>query len=439
MESKKSSSRAVARRGNKPLKIGDLPSELLQHIFLWAKIGPSEPNIEDFRCYGSRRREDPNSVAPNEEYPLFKSLRLVCRAWHALATPMLFQEVVLMPNVESWAHLNSVALSPSLAGHVKTIQLATIGILPRLTGFKEWKNYNADHLTYGGSIKLSRPNRGPLSKLDTSPQSYFQRFQQWRDREQAMDDHWRQHSAPALRLDLLCNLSRVETIGHADLAVIKKEYNQMTNVDWVSDWWTHIPGTRREVETLVQDDTRYGGDIRTFHLELFLTAVQSCGISAHTLAIRNTQEFLLSKRPLSFRAIRRLEICTDYDWWRPYRERERFPLSKWFHTLENLEELHINQISCCGDDKDIFAILADVHWPCLKKVTAPRASTVCDSLVAFLDRHRKSIEYLDVDGSDWAKDEWRRFCEEETVEGWRDEGKELVLRKKGDLLRGMWH
>ena len=79
------------------VSIETLPAELLGYIFRLAKVGPKDPeevyiyptDITDFRG-------DPNRVNPNEEHPLYKSLRLVCKRWSAISTPLLFETIVLL-------------------------------------------------------------------------------------------------------------------------------------------------------------------------------------------------------------------------------------------------------------------------------------------------------------------------------------------------------
>ena len=92
---------------------------------------------------------------------------------------------------------------------------------------------------------------------------------------------------------------------------------------------------------MVRDHVAYGKDnINTDHLDLFLAAAQSSGLTLHSLAIRHTQELLRSVHPISLRALHRLDLKLGcYEWPRAYRERTNWPFSTWFHTLDNLEEL----------------------------------------------------------------------------------------------------
>ena len=79
------------------ITIEAVPVELLDIIFQLAKTGRKDPVKEykypaDIMDY----RGDPNEVNPNEDFPLYKSLRLVCKRWKAISTPLLFDTVVLL-------------------------------------------------------------------------------------------------------------------------------------------------------------------------------------------------------------------------------------------------------------------------------------------------------------------------------------------------------
>ena len=82
-----------------------LPTGLLGYIFRLAKKGRKHPEkvyiystgIMDFRG-------DPNEVSPSEEHPLYKSLRLVCKRWRAISTPLLFETVVLLSHAKVSFH-----------------------------------------------------------------------------------------------------------------------------------------------------------------------------------------------------------------------------------------------------------------------------------------------------------------------------------------------
>lgn len=409
--------------------IDHLPLELLESIFYLAKMEPESPIVN--KDYTG----DPNEVNPNEEHPLFKTLRLVCGKWYDIATPALFRTVVLWSHIDSWQKLNDIASTPWLAPHVRTVQLATIRYLDLIENPSDFKLKIALDLwpEEHAGWKYSIPNGGPFAKLATDQESYFARYERWRDGERAMATHWTQQTAPALHLDKLENLARVETVGHDGLAVIKKRYNYTGYTCY--PWRTYKNGTRREVETDIQDVVTYGGDICPHHIDLFLTAAHRCGFNLDTLAIRNTQELMKSVHPISLSSLRRLEInLGSHEWDVPYWKRDDFPMSTWFRTLHDLEEL---SVTWRFRHTNIFSLLVGSTWPRLRYASFSGGVYSCGELVAFIDRHRDSLQELLVEESNMTDDGWTAICRREMVEEWQSKGKRLVLTRpdKGSVTR----
>ena len=83
------------------VSIDALPTELIDRIFRLAKLGRKDPEkVYMFSTGIIDFRGDPNEVNPNEEHPLYKSLRLVCKRWRDISTPLLFDTFVLLSHVK---------------------------------------------------------------------------------------------------------------------------------------------------------------------------------------------------------------------------------------------------------------------------------------------------------------------------------------------------
>ena len=107
-----------------PRTIYDIPVEILQKIFYWASSERKEAKQVYIMYEGSPRMgyaTDPNEANPNDEHPVYKSLRQVSQAWNDIATPLLYHTMVLLSHPDSWEHLNNVALKPDLAQYVRVI------------------------------------------------------------------------------------------------------------------------------------------------------------------------------------------------------------------------------------------------------------------------------------------------------------------------------
>lgn len=85
--------------------IDNLPAELLDHIFRLAKLGRQDPQKHYMFSEGIMDfRGDPNEVNPNEQHPLYKSLRLVCKRWGDISTPLLFETIILLSHAKVSIH-----------------------------------------------------------------------------------------------------------------------------------------------------------------------------------------------------------------------------------------------------------------------------------------------------------------------------------------------
>lgn len=83
----------------KPTSIDDLPVELLNEIITLA--ADDRPDSEKVANAGARDLvNSSNDIKQNKNYSLYKSLRLVCKLWLELATPLLFESIVLLSHLQ---------------------------------------------------------------------------------------------------------------------------------------------------------------------------------------------------------------------------------------------------------------------------------------------------------------------------------------------------
>lgn len=386
--------------GDAPRSISDLPTELFEEIFLWAKLGQNTPTrrLDDY--------DDPNVFSQNEEYPLFKSLRLVCRRLRDVATPRLFHTVVLLYHDKSWGHLNNIALSSHLAPHVRIVQVATVArLLYPLHAYGEllegWWNVSQP----SEMALTTRPNGGRFAKIRNDRSRCFEAYKRWHDGEQAMAQL---HAVlceceggvtdliPRLYLNRLPRLRRVETIGHYELAVVKRKKSDCMGH---GRWLLNGNRSRREMETMIIDSSLDEFD-PSENLDLFLAAAQYCGLIWDTFTIRRVQDLLTGSFATYSRTMRRLELDFQQPQWRMLRPLpEDFQLASWVRTLDNLEELsvvmpHVREHTCYFDP---LILLTDVTFPRLRLLSLKRESIEQDSLVHFTERHRLTLRRMRFD------------------------------------------
>ena len=109
----------------------------------------------------------------SNDNPLLKTLRLVSKTFHNIATPRLFHTVVLYQHLDRWEALNKIARHPELAKHVERIQLACLTELPSTNS--EYLNEDEDETGCHYAIFLDPqhasmadhpPDGGHLALLD---------------------------------------------------------------------------------------------------------------------------------------------------------------------------------------------------------------------------------------------------------------------------------
>ena len=424
-----------------------LPLEILEQIFNWSECDRSVPNTP----FPGNIQDDPNDLNPNDEYPCLKSFRTVCKSWNSLATALLFMSIILLPNIDSWKNLRNICTSPHLAQHVRTIRLATNRQL-RYYLLSQWRRK-----AWIDPPRFSIPNGGPLSSLPSDHDSYLARYQSWLASEEELWAHWSTNKAPELPIKLLPHLEHVETIGHLELASVKMQaqlstlrkrtYWFKTAQEAETPYWRTFPNrTRREVETLIEDEYPVDGDFDSSssepafrHLDVFSTALRKSRVSLSTLAVRSTLELTGGDNDGHARllpGLQRLDLnLGSYESKAIYLGPANPPpnlalsssLSYWLYNLTDLTELSITMGVNCREWADIFHFLRDVPFPALRTVNLKTVRTTYHTLNAFIQAHRKSIQSLSIIEPRMDPEDWVRFCDQEKGSAWTMEGKRLYL------------
>ena len=306
--------------------------------------------------------------------------------------------------------------------------------LPHYGSIKTYHNYHEELLKWEGEYRRSRPNGGPFAKLHRSDDAYYGRYLDWYKGERVMAKHWKNGTLPKLRLNLLPNLQTIKTIGHGELAVIKREYNRkpVCRGKYLGAWGTYSKATRREIETMVPDD--FGRDnIDAAHLELVINALNASGKQVQSLTLRHSKELLrwgsrFNTATMNLHGLRRLEINIDNncEWNMIYLDREFYPIASWATKLKNLEELSVIQ-SVSAECYNIFLIIGDLHFPKLSKLSLDGARTTSKHLMDFVDVHRETLLSVSIKDAQMPPEQWTEFCAKERRSEWDAQGKELVL------------
>ncbi|KAI4241314.1 MAG: hypothetical protein L6R40_004620 [Gallowayella cf. fulva] len=407
-----------------------LPTEILIEIFTWAKCDRAEPQEvmmwdESTSSHIMEYPGDPNLVNPNEEHPSLKSFRQVCKVWYGVATPMLFRAVVLLPNIESWEHLDCICLSPHLAQHVQIIQVATIPLMLEDKDIKEWRGFRREGLKYQLMTMLGTtyPNGGRFAKLPGDDESAFQRYQDWCAGEKVILDFDRSQTSPALHLERLSSLQKVQSIDNEDLRVIRREYRQREGSKRTFRPRLCRNGTRREIETLTEEEEIY--DVSNHHSDVFLHALDRSGARVDTLTLRSDRELESAGPEVVVRSLRRLELHFGFKHARELRG--TFPRAKWVRTLTGLEELSVTTARSQLKYKDIFRVLRGIQMPKLRTVFLKYVPTSYDHLDAFVQAHKKTIQKLHIVEPIMLPGQWAMFYRQEKARNWDEQGKVLLL------------
>lgn len=427
-----------------------LPLEILEQIFTWSECDRTAPHIP----FPGNIQEDPNRLNPNDEYPCLKSFSMVCKSWNNLARALLFKSIILLPNIDSWRNLQNICTTPHLAQHVCTIRLATSRQLHVYTS-SDWMRK-----TWIYPPPFSLPNGGPLSFLLSDRNSYFARYESWCASEERLRAYMSASKAPELPLQLLSHLECVETVGHMELASVKKRArvsklhklpywrtSEDETPQGVETYWrTYSKRTRREVETLIEDVYPADGDFDTAssttgfrHMDVFSTALRNSKVSLPTLALRSTIELVGGDNHGHtglLPGLRRLELnLGSHESKSIYLGPPHTPahpavsdgLSHWLQHLTHLTDLTITMDVFCREWADIFLFLQDVRFPALRTVSLKTVRTTYRTLNAFVQNHRETLKSLSIIEPRMAPEDWVRFCEQEKGKDWTMEGKRLYL------------
>ena len=200
---------------------GILPVEILAEMFIMAKVGRSPPrkNWYDLDTMNLDFYGNPNYVNYNEEYPLYKALRLVCKHFSQMATPLLFGNVFLLSNIqvsrpiyvyflslagnENWMmstlmsviHVKQALADPILEPGEPRPHLQDSapcetcwsnharGTEPYLPAYGNIKEFRADNEGSFDRYKCPGPNYGPLAQLPTGVADFYSRYQRWHKAE----------------------------------------------------------------------------------------------------------------------------------------------------------------------------------------------------------------------------------------------------------------
>ena len=384
---------------------GDLPNEVLLDVMSYLQPAENASSEETLR---------PQADWSNDEYPSFKALRVTNKRLHALATPLLFETLILLYHAESWRALNNIALSPNLAHLVKRIQIANQSILGShcnlvelVRGLPTWL-YPQD---CPEGLLERRPAGGPLARLDQYKAARQLRRRYWYRGEGKMEMHYQNNTAPPLALHLFTNLTTVQTVGHRELAIVKMALH---------DGKAPSKASRREVEASCLDMPRFGCDVEEGHLETFNLAMKRSGWHLENLILRCAAELFDGRGPIDLATLRYLEVRMNEEGMQKHNIKVPPCSASWVHSLGNLEHfavtgntrLNIHPWTSSSTVEDIFMMLEvwkqKVRWPRLAKVSLKNTTTHFEPLSNFMMRHTETLRDLnlvnvELSGGSWTE------------------------------------
>lgn len=376
------------------ITIQDLPPEMLREIFKWVKCEDNIPAhiraASNMECLEEPDGVDPRCVNVNEEHPSYKSFRLVCRVWHGVATPLLFRTMILLPHIDSWNKMDHVCTTPHLAQYIRTVQVSTVErLIPDCKGVP---SHNDLRELYNRCRAPSLPNGGPLAQLSYDDDSLYERAKYWAEGEEVIFQHCQNKTVPTVRLNLLENLRRVETLGYGDISVIKQRYV----IPQQGPAFRALP--RRETETMLFDRSEGWREWdEPTHLNLFLAALHHVNAPLHTLTLRNSCEMgklFGGHNAPSIKSLRRLELnirdSEDSHMHRAGRNPAYF--SQWVREMPDLEELSVimcpTSITVEVGTMDITSLFSRIRMPKLRDVYLYQAWMTYVMLKEFVQNHR---------------------------------------------------
>ncbi|KAI4285119.1 MAG: hypothetical protein L6R38_000916 [Xanthoria sp. 2 TBL-2021] len=384
----------------RPTGLYDLPTEVLTEIFELVKcerrILMKMFEISKLARFGDDLVpfKDPNMIKPNEETPSYKSFRGVSRLWYDIATPFLFESVVLLPNIDSWKCLRSICEKQHLAQNVRTVRVVTSPQLERFENRRRWRKartrYDLRYPTLHSDDSI--PNGGPLAKVSHDNDSAWKRYCTWYKNEKVIANHHANGTAPNIPLNLLSDLRQVLTTSDYELKNVRRRYKP---TDRDGYWESFRDGTVREVMTKVPDMSEIHNYIDKMNFDVFLRALHDSGATIPSLTLRTGLMLFDSPCQYSIRSLRCLKIDLDTRediLWYEEGDRSRIQqppqLSTWMHDLSELEELSITSHSSDIESHDLYFYFTTVCTPKLRKLYLYYPSSTYDEVKAFSEAYK---------------------------------------------------
>ena len=440
----------------------DLPHEILLEIHSYLQIEQPRDLIER----AAAREEDWILSCDdwrNEEHPSLQSLRAVNKHFNGIFSALLFESVVMLHHPDSWEKVNSIATS-WLAPFVKTLRIATQGDLPVFPNVRTWEEEVPHERTphdllqapfgWVGKLFGVAPSMhihwenpaagGVVSKVDLSSRDKaYALYKHWTNGEaamRAMGESEVKRTAPTLRLDLLPNLKRIETVGQNDLSTVK------TKLKFLPDscsccWIERSYASRRTIEASLADQRTIPRPDATWlsmlgvhpsvpesramprheidwgHMKLLLRVTTRYDIQITDLTLWDPRELgqVSNISEISFPKLRRLKINLGRQVLGPVVT--RYSRASWVSNLDSLQELVIvrSKASLRGEFEsaakydDIIRALYGVSFPKLVALEVRNMRSSFQSLAEFVEMHSGTLRSLCVVKPRMSQGEWIRL------------------------------
>ena len=439
----------------------DLPHEVLLQIYSY--LPREQPSDVKNRAAAATEGDwiQPPDDWRNEEHPSLQSLRAVNKHFNGIFSALLFESVVMLHHPESWNKINNIATS-WLAPFVKTLRIATQRDLPVFKDMRTWEEqvpyqrtpydfwqdpfgWVCAWLGYVPSKKIYWENPaagGVMSNVDLSSRhKAYASYKYWANGEaamRAMEAKEDNCTAPTLRLDLLPNLKRFETVGHTDLATIKIKLTSLQR-SCQCCWIERSYAPRRDMEASLADaDTiqRLGATwfsmlgvpplvselagsmpqhgIHWGNMKLLLRATKRCDVQITDLTLWDPRELgeVSNVAEVAFPSLRRLKVNLGRQILGPVIT--RYSRASWISNLESLEELVIVRckVHSEGDFEgaamydDMIRAFHRVRFPKLIALEVRGIRSSPQSLEDFVYMHRRTLQSLCVVRPRMSEEEW---------------------------------
>lgn len=408
-----------------PTAISRLSTDIFLEIYSYLRDESPTISIQPPRTAG-RNWSIPRDQWQNEENPPLQTFRLVNRRLNEVFAPILFKSVVLLHHPNSWKKINSIATS-WLAPFVKVLRIATHGDIPFYGTRELWleevsyeqiePDYNSQKSRLMMRL-LKRPTEtidwrnpaagGSVSKVDLSSRDKaYAAYRYWADGEALMRGYWKKGTAPELRLDLLPNLRRIETIGKNELARVKTKLETYTRSGC---WSSFVWASRRAIESSTIDQ----GFVQMGHMDLLLRAAERSGTKITDLTLCDARELAHHPKggqgPLEFPYLRRLTLRFQGVTHPPLVT--HYSRAGWLCDLSSLEELVVIQGEHLPDKAtscDIFDIFYGITFPKLASIEMRYVKTTNRILSHFIRNQTPVLESLIVVEPKMSREDWFKF------------------------------